>query len=150
MPCTNCFRYQRTCVLAKGSSRCGECAKRRVACDGTNFAPALAKSLEGLDKLSKEEDELQERLLSVMRQKRILKARADELFRRGSLIVESDPASYSGEDAGPSSAGPSNSDDAGVPDFDWSALFGYIEQNPVAEGAGGSSGEPQRPPASAS
>jgi hypothetical protein len=38
MPCSSCFRGKRKCVIADGASRCSECIRRKVFCDGLNFA----------------------------------------------------------------------------------------------------------------
>jgi hypothetical protein len=39
MPCSNCFRHSRTCIvdLSKSNS-CSECVRRKVACDGQDVA----------------------------------------------------------------------------------------------------------------
>ncbi|KAM7182716.1 hypothetical protein V8F33_014079, partial [Rhypophila sp. PSN 637] len=90
MPCTNCFRNDRSCIILLGSSRCGECIGRKVHCDGNNFAPSLMRSIEEVRRLDVEEEELREqvlalntKLLSTISRKRRARERADELFRRG-------------------------------------------------------------------
>jgi hypothetical protein len=48
MPCTNCFRNSRTCIVASNSKRCKECIDRKVACDGTDFAgPRMLRQFVG-------------------------------------------------------------------------------------------------------
>lgn len=125
MPCSNCFRSNRSCVIAEKSRRCRECIDRKISCDGNNFADALVASLERYRELDREEDELQARLLEVqsqllsaMRQKRLVKQRADELFLRGQEIVESDPSSFAG------TAGAGEAPPAVTPplEIDWSLV----------------------------
>ncbi|KAK4181967.1 hypothetical protein QBC35DRAFT_510809 [Podospora australis] len=103
MPCTNCFRNGRSCVIDASSVRCKECIDRKVSCDGKDFAAALIRSIEETRRLAEEEEKLRaellavnSRLLSIASRKRATRERADELFRRGTLIMESDLSSFTG------------------------------------------------------
>ncbi|KAK4212627.1 hypothetical protein QBC37DRAFT_401398 [Rhypophila decipiens] len=154
MPCSNCFHSQRSCVIAPGSKCCGECISRKVACDGDHFASALLQTLEDYKTLEREEDELQERLLSVMRRKRRAKTRADELFRRGMVDHEKDvpdPRGLPAPESQASMGGQAQSSSAAVgsPDWlagvDWSSvdpdlLLGQAGQGSVGGTAGASPG----------
>lgn len=143
MPCSNCYRAglrgkPRECVVADASKRCDECISRKIGCDGVEFADALIKNVDRLKELEEEEDRVLARLLAIKREKRVAKGKADELFKRGSLIVGSDPASRSGEAVTPSAAGPPDSEVAGFSDFDWSTLdLSLIDQTCHSPGAAG-------------
>ncbi|KAK3355556.1 hypothetical protein B0H65DRAFT_485592 [Neurospora tetraspora] len=91
MPCSNCFRHNRTCVvdLSKSNS-CSECVRRKTACDGQDITRRLYKSMKESKRLEAEEDklvrssvEIQSRLLRVREQRRHLQKRQKEMFDRG-------------------------------------------------------------------
>lgn len=160
MPCTACFRAQRLCRFAEGSARCGECIRKKVRCDGLDFAESLTRSLDELQRLHEEEEALADQMIQLNRkfmlvvaQRRRTKARADELFKRGTLIVESDPASFSGETEAVA-GDPFSSEVAPVSDFGWSSLdstlFDRIGCGPIVDTAAGDpSGGSPKPSATA-
>ncbi|KAK4216409.1 hypothetical protein QBC37DRAFT_416702 [Rhypophila decipiens] len=130
MPCTNCFRNGRSCIISSGSSHCGECIGRKVHCDGNNFAPSLMRSIEE-EKLREQVLALNTQLLSTMSRKRRARERAGELFRRGMVDHEKEvpdprdppaPASQASGNDHP----PSTSAAVGTPDWladvDWSSV----------------------------
>ena len=38
MPCSSCFKHNRSCLMAPGSARCSECISRGRSCNGTKVA----------------------------------------------------------------------------------------------------------------
>ncbi|KAK0101600.1 hypothetical protein ONS95_008629 [Cadophora gregata] len=85
MPCSNCIRYHRNCVvLNEKSQRCGECVRRGVKCD------ALQVSIDDLQSLRMEEDRLKferdmafEAAMAGLARVRELEQRQAELRERG-------------------------------------------------------------------
>jgi hypothetical protein len=85
MPCSNCVRYHRNCVvLNEKSQRCGECVRRGVKCD------ALQTSVDDLQSLRMEEDRLKferdmafEAAMAGLARVRELELRQAELRERG-------------------------------------------------------------------
>jgi len=85
MPCSNCVRYQRRCVvLQHKSQRCGECVRRGVRCD------AFQASVDDLQNLRLEEDRLKyerdtafEAAMAGLTRVRELELRQQELRERG-------------------------------------------------------------------
>ncbi|KAK3320047.1 hypothetical protein B0T19DRAFT_433681 [Cercophora scortea] len=76
MPCANCFRHQRKCQMAEGSSRYSECLTRKVSYDGADVSYRQRKKMES------EEQQLLERLLFLKKQQKILRDYGEALFRR--------------------------------------------------------------------
>lgn len=97
MPCSWCFKRNLACRISQGSSRCGECVRRGRSCDGSSVASALTKIMSEQRRVEQEEADAEEslfvlqtqlqtavgRLARLRRQKRVLKERGSELFRRG-------------------------------------------------------------------
>ncbi|KAK4095871.1 hypothetical protein N658DRAFT_502222 [Parathielavia hyrcaniae] len=102
MPCSWCFRRNLACRMAAGSSRCSECVRRGRSCDGSSVASALTKLMSEQKRVEEEEADAEEtlfvlqtqlqtavgRLARLRRQKRFLKERGSELFRRGVQSLE--------------------------------------------------------------
>lgn len=92
MPCSNCVRYNRQCVvLGDRSQRCGECVRRGTRCD------ALQASVNDLQSLRLEEERLKlerdaafesamanlARVRELERRQQELRSRGMEMARRG-------------------------------------------------------------------
>lgn len=160
MPCSNCFRSQRPCVIAPGSKRCRECVNRKIPCDGVDFASALFRSVEDLRILREKRRELQESvlsaqqaLLSTMQQEESTQRRADELFRRGTMIVDAEleaslsskatpaPESFSPAAASQQAGSAFDSGFPPIPDADWVSFdFDSVGPGSVGGTAGASPG----------
>lgn len=108
MPCSNCHRNGRHCVVDLDvSNSCSECVRRKVACDGVDVSArreylvvcirgldvdyeAVFKSMKESRRLEDEEEkvmkdfiELQSKLMRIREQRRHLRKRQKELFDRG-------------------------------------------------------------------
>jgi len=133
MPCTFCFRQNRPCRMAEGSSRCAECTRRGRVCDGKFVGASLLKMLEETKKLEREETEAEEalfilqtqlstavgRLARIRRMKRSLKDRSAEAFSRGVQEVEEEDGVLNSEEGNVVGF----LEGLGVPEnVDWSAL----------------------------
>ncbi|TVY12475.1 hypothetical protein LARI1_G009627 [Lachnellula arida] len=89
MPCSNCNRYHRRCVVLNGKSqRCGECVRRGAKCD------ALQASIDDLQDLRLEEERLKferdtafEAAMAGLARVRELELRQQELRERGVEMV---------------------------------------------------------------
>lgn len=77
----------------------------------------MTESVEKLKELDDEEDKLIAYLLAIKREKKMIKNRADLLFKQGSLIVKSDPTSYSRNPVAPLTGDPLASETT-LADFD--------------------------------
>jgi len=85
MPCSNCVRYSRRCVILNAKSqRCGECVRRGSKCD------ALQASISDLESLRLEEERLKlerdlafEAAMAGLERVRVLEKRQQELRTRG-------------------------------------------------------------------
>ena len=85
MPCSNCSRYGRRCVVLNDrSQRCGECVRRGARCD------VVQASISDLENLRLEEERLQferdtafEAAMAGLARVRVLELRQQELRERG-------------------------------------------------------------------
>ncbi|KAK3391311.1 hypothetical protein B0H63DRAFT_467717 [Podospora didyma] len=128
MPCSNCYRLGRECIVAANSRRCKECIDQKVSYNGSDFAAALARNMEEEKKLEEREEELTDKLISVQgeiisvrRRRKVLRTRGKELFGRGMVDFEKENPPTSAPPAQSSfaaQAAPSPSD----PSLDWSTL----------------------------
>ncbi|KAK4448828.1 hypothetical protein QBC34DRAFT_406775 [Podospora aff. communis PSN243] len=150
MPCSNCFRAQKPCHIAEGYHRCDECIRLKVRCDGHEFADSLMRSLDELKRLKEEKKALTAQMMEMNRkflvlasQEQRLECRAEELFKRGTLIAESDPRSYSGDPVASPSGDPLVNDVLPILEFDWSALDPAVLAQADQTAAAGSSGASQ-------
>ncbi|KAK4170592.1 hypothetical protein QBC36DRAFT_341594 [Triangularia setosa] len=132
MPCTRCFTLDLSCFLAQGSTRCSECVRLKIPCDGTDVGSALARNLEVQQELEKEEEELENQLSSlaarlarIKRTRRSLRDRETQLFNRGMMEEEAQLLAFS--PPGPSTqTAPSVPHVAPPPEhdsfFDWTSV----------------------------
>lgn len=82
----------------------------------------LERVKKGKRALARQMMEINRILLIVLPQEQRLETQAEKLYKRGTLIVESDPASFAGEVPGATEGDPTSSEVAAASDFDWSAL----------------------------
>jgi len=171
MPCSRCFKNNLPCRIEKNKSdRCAECTRLGRVCDGSSVASALTRLLADQERLELEEEKAEKelfvlqtklqtmmnRLVRLRRQKRILKDRGAEMFRRGMVGLEeveaeerrvAAEADFVAQDV--SSLGVTGPDlgsfglDLPIdPSFDWEALF----QSPVVGTPPTASGTPPGAP----
>jgi hypothetical protein len=90
-PCSYCEKQERKCLVAEGSSRCSECARRGQRCDVEGIPASSWVALEREEeRLDAEEEkaaatmaESAARLARLRKQKKFLHKRAAEMLRRG-------------------------------------------------------------------
>ncbi|KAK4661202.1 uncharacterized protein QC763_0114100 [Podospora pseudopauciseta] len=111
MPCSTCFTSGTPCIMAPESSRCAECVRRKILCDGSDVGSALTRTMEEQDRLEREEQRLEDQLsqltaqlIRVKRTRRSLRAREERLFARG--IQEEDAQVAQSAAAAPPASSP--------------------------------------------
>jgi hypothetical protein len=91
IPCSECDKHTRHCVVGEGSKKCSSCTSLGIKCDAETVLPTGWRSLE------REEERLDAELLRtqqviaensaraarIMKQRGQLKSRAREMLRRG-------------------------------------------------------------------
>lgn len=98
LPCSNCEKKDRTCVVSDGSGRCGECVRRGVKCDVEGIPASEWRTLdreehrietaemvaeESLRRAQQQMTEAVNRLSRLRQQKKLLKTRGRDLLARG-------------------------------------------------------------------
>ncbi|KAK4663166.1 hypothetical protein QC763_0095770 [Podospora pseudopauciseta] len=95
MPCSTCFTSGTPCIMAPESSRCAECVRRKIPCDGSDVGSALTRTMEEQDRLEPYPGKTNTPLL---------RAREERLFARG--IQEEDAQVAQSAAAAPPASSP--------------------------------------------
>jgi hypothetical protein len=113
MPCSYCSKHKKSCLMKEDSTRCGECSRRGRSCDGILVGSSLARAMKEEERLAKEEELMEEKILANQReaeriaketseavakllrlrkQRKFIKSKGDDLFRRGMQQLDEDDA----------------------------------------------------------
>ncbi|KFA71028.1 hypothetical protein S40288_11795 [Stachybotrys chartarum IBT 40288] len=90
MPCTRCYKAEKRCLIAPGSSRCYECIRLKKTCDGSSVANSLSRLMREDAKLEAAEESAVQALAKatacltrVHRTREVLHKHRDEAIHRG-------------------------------------------------------------------
>jgi len=96
-PCSFCEKQNRKCVMKDGeSSRCAECIRAKVVCDGASSAwdknvPSMT-AWESIEKqeaqLQQQEEEAMAKILRLRKQQRFLRERKEKMTKRGLKFLD--------------------------------------------------------------
>lgn len=113
MPCLYCSKHKRPCVMTEDSTRCSECIGHGRSCEGLLVGSSLARAMQEEERLAKEEELMEEKILENQRiaeriaketseaiskllrlrqQRKFAKSKGDDLFRRGIQQLDEDDA----------------------------------------------------------
>ncbi|KAI0388191.1 hypothetical protein F5Y17DRAFT_453790 [Xylariaceae sp. FL0594] len=164
MPCSRCFKKSLKCVVSSKSSRCSECVRTGVTCDGPELTlERVEKWKSDVQRLNREEEEAEKgleqakrdldeakrgldeklvRLARIREQQRLLRKRGDDMAARASHAIDEEDGLLGGPPFVPPLPN----------DFDWSGVdlgspswLGDLGSSAwVGQGVGG--GTAQSPP----